>query len=90
MPVGERGGGSEAEGAVCCCGRGAKGDGAVVDSDERAASAVPVRVGVVSLVGPAPLVKVGVAGAVASICRLIAIEAGPVLPLASVARAVRV
>ena len=53
------------------------------------ASAVPVRVGVESLVRPPPDRKVGAAGGVASICRLIAAEAGPRLPAGSRAIAVR-
>ena len=61
------------------------------------ASAVPVRVSVLSLVMPSPTVPLsveneamlGAAGAVVSIVTLSAAEAAPVLPAASVAVAVR-
>ncbi len=61
------------------------------------ASAVPVRVSVLSLVMPSPTVPlsleneamVGATGAAVSTVTLIAVEATPVLPAASVAVAVR-
>ena len=61
------------------------------------ASAVPVSVSVLSLVMPSPTVPLsvenevmlGAAGAVVSIVTLIAADAAPVLPAASVAVAVR-
>ena len=53
------------------------------------ASAVPARVGVVSLVVLATVVKVGTVDAVASIVKLTGVEAPEVLPAVSVAVAVK-
>ena len=53
------------------------------------ASAVPVRVGVLSLVVPPVVVKVGTVGAVASTIKLTALEGVDLLPAASVAVAVK-